>query len=128
MDYCDTSAFLKLILAEPESRVLRAALDPTAGLVSSVLLVVESRRAAMRYGTLAETRTRSALFDVTLVPVDDETIRVASELRPPGLRSLDAMHLATALSLGRDLENFYCYDTRLCDAANALGLRVSSPR
>lgn len=127
MDYVDTSAFLKLITAEPESRALREALGATSALVSSALLVVESRRAALRIGDRASARTRTALRDVTLVAIDDATLSFACELEPPPLRSLDAIHLATALSLGEDLERFYCYDARLNGAAVAHGLRVSSP-
>ena len=127
MDYLDTSAFLKLIVAEPEGRALRRALGPASDLVSSALLVVESRRAAKRYGDTAATRTRSALGGVTLIPVDAITLELASELEPPALRSLDAIHLATALSLGGELDRFHCYDARLAEAAVALGLRVSDP-
>ena len=127
MDYLDTSAFFKLVVDEPESRAIRRALDPARGLVSSALLVVESRRAAMRYADTAATRVRSALSGVTLLPVDDATLERAAALEPPRLRSLDAIHLATALSLGGDLDCFYCYDARLADAAAALDLRVSGP-
>ncbi len=127
MDYVDTSAFLKLIAAERESLALRRALHSSSGLVSSALLGVESLRAAYRIGSEASARTRIALRDVTLVPIDDTTISLAAEIEPSGLRSLDAIHLATALSLGEDLNRIYCYDSRSADAAAELGLRVAAP-
>ncbi len=127
MDYLDASAFVKLIVAERESLALRHSLGPASVVVSSALLVVESRRTAMRYGDTAVARVRSALIDVTLVPVDDITLDRAAGLRPGSLRSLDAIHLATALSLGENLDGFYCYDARLAEAADALGLRVIAP-
>jgi len=127
LDYLDTSAFLKLVLSEPESHALRAELAAADTLVSSTLLLVESRRAAARYGPLAVARTRAALATVTMVPLDDATLEHAADLKPAELRSLDALHLATALSLGHDLERFFCYDRRLTTAASALHLDVRHP-
>lgn len=126
-DYLDTSAFIKLVRSEPESRALRHELAESE-LVSSALLTVESRRAARRYGTLAVKRARAALSAVTLVPLDELVLDAAAELDPLGLRSLDALHLATAASLGDDLRRLYCYDSRLGAAAAALGIEVCQPR
>jgi predicted nucleic acid-binding protein len=127
-DYLDTSAFIKLVRSEPESRALRAEITTGDELVSSVLLVLEGRRAASRYGTIALVRARAALSTVTLLPIDDATIETAAGLEPPELRSLDALHLAAALSLAGDLGRVYCYDTRLATAARTLGLDVREPR
>ncbi len=127
-DYLDTSAFIKLVRSEPESRALRAELASGEALVSSVLLVVEGRRAAARYGAVALGRARAALTTVTLLPIDESTLEAAAELEPPVLRSLDALHLATALSLAKDLGRVYCYDVRLSAAAASLGLDVRQPR
>jgi len=126
-DYLDTSAFLKLVLSEPESGALRAELATDDTLVSSTLLLVESQRAAARYGPVAVSRTRAALATITMVPLDDATLEHAADLKPAELRSLDALHLATALSLGDDLTRFFCYDLRLATAASALGLDVRRP-
>jgi uncharacterized protein len=126
-DYLDTSALIKLVRSEPESRALRAELESSDGLVSSALLVVESRRAASRYGPLALDRTRAALNTITLLPIDEATLEAAADLQPSELRSLDALHLAAALSLGGDLERMYCYDVRLAGAATAFGLDVRAP-
>jgi predicted nucleic acid-binding protein len=126
-DYLDTSAFIKLVRSEPESPALRRELAGRE-LLSSALLTVEGRRAARRYGELAARRARAALTAITLIPLDQPILDAAAESDPAELRSLDALHLATVVSLGEDLERLYCYDTRLGDAARALGIEVSQPQ
>jgi uncharacterized protein len=125
-DYLDTSAFIKLVRSEPESAALRRELIGRE-LLSSALLVVEGRRAARRYGELAVRRARAGLTAVTLLPLDYRILEAAADLDPAELRLLDALHLATVLSLGEDIERLYCYDTRLTDAAQALGIEVFQP-
>lgn len=125
-DYLDTSAFIKLVRSEPESVALRLELAGRE-LLSSALLVVEGRRAARRYGELAARRALVALSAITLLPLDPRTLNAAAELNPVELRSLDALHLATAMSLGDGLERLYCYDVRLTDAATSVGIEVSHP-
>lgn len=127
-DYLDTSAFIKLVRSEPESRALRAEISTGDALVSSALLLVEGRRAASRYGAVALVRARAALGTVTLLPIDDATLETAAGLAPSALRSLDALHLAAALSLAGELRHLYCYDARLATGARALGLDVRDPR
>ena len=126
-DYLDTSAFIKLVRSEPESRALRGELAGRE-LLSSALLIVEGRRAARRYGELAARRARAALTAITLIALDDPILEAAADLDPADLRSLDALHLATVVSLGADLERLYCYDARLTQAAQSLGIEVSQPR
>ena len=126
-DYLDTSAFIKLIRSEPESRALRSEIASGDALVSSALLLVEGRRAAARYGPSALSRARGALTSITLLPLDDATLESAADLEPVDVRSLDAMHLAAATSLGGDLRRFYCYDVRLAHAAAELGVDVRQP-
>lgn len=126
--YLDTSAFVKLVRSEPESHALRHELRSTATeLISSVLLSVEGRRAARRYGKLASSRANAALATITLLALDHPIVEAAGELEPAELRSLDALHLATILSLGDDVERVYCYDARLAGAARSLGIEVSEP-
>jgi len=125
-DYLDTSAFIKLVRSEPESPALRQELAGRE-LLSSALLTVEGRRAARRYGDLAARRANAALAAITLIPLDEPILDAAAALDPAELRSLDALHLATAVSLGKQLERLYCYDLRLTDAAQALGIQVSRP-
>jgi predicted nucleic acid-binding protein len=126
-DYLDTSALIKLVRSEAESPALRREL---AGrdLVSSALLAVEAIRAARRYGELATKRARAALIAITLIPLDQTILDVAAESDPSELRSLDALHLATAVSLGDALGCMYCYDARLADAVRAVGIAVAQPR
>jgi predicted nucleic acid-binding protein len=126
-DYLDTSAFVKLVRSEPESPALRRALAGSE-LLSSALLTVEGRRAARRYGELAAERAHAALVAITLVPLDEPILQTAAELDPAELRSLDALHLATIVNLGEAIERLYCYDSRLGDAALALGIEVAQPR
>jgi len=126
-DYLDTSAFIKLVLSEEESAPLRRELVGRE-LFSSTLLIVEGRRAARRYGGLALARARAALTAVTLLPIDDRVLDASCELEPIELRSLDALHLATACSIGKELGVLYSYDSRLSSAARAHGVKVSQPR
>lgn len=126
-DYLDTSAFVKLVRSEPESHALRRALSGSE-VISSALLSVEGRRAAARYGELARRRARAALTAITLLPIDEQVLDDAADLDPPEMRSLDALHLATAASIGPDLDRFYCYDRRLSAAARMHGIEVSHPR
>jgi predicted nucleic acid-binding protein len=126
-DYLDTSGFIKLVRSEPESAALRTQIEDGDALVSSALLLVEGRRAAARYGPLALARARTALATITLLPLDDSTLEGAANLEPAELRTLDALHLASAIGLGAELGRFYCYDHRLAAAAVTLGLDVRQP-
>lgn len=112
--------------SEPESASLRRELVGR-DLVCSALLIVEGSRAARRYGKLAAARASVALTAITLLPLDDRILGAAAKLDPAELRSLDALHLATVIALGADLQRMYCYDARLSDAAQALGIAVSHP-
>ena len=126
--YLDTSAFIKLVRSEPESRALRDALrGAETELISSVLLSVEGQRAARRYGKLASARVTAALTTITLLALDEPIIELAGELEPAELRLLDALHLATILSFSEDIERVYCYDARLTSATRALGVEVADP-
>jgi len=100
-DYLDTSAFIKLVRYEPESPALHRELAGRE-LLSSTLLTVDGRRAARRYGDLASKRARAALTAITLIPLGQPILDAAAELNPAEMRSLDALHLATVVSLGAD--------------------------
>lgn len=125
--YLDASAFVKLVTAEPESPALRDFLRTRPGQVSSVLLDVEAHRVAVRLGAEVTARTARLLGSITLVPITAEIRAVARTVSPPALRSLDAIHLASAVALGADLGVFVAYDHRLLDAAAHLGLTVAAP-
>jgi hypothetical protein len=127
--YFDASALVKLVRREPETDALAATLAPDAKLVASEIAEVELLRALRRRGggSAAADLGRSKLENVRLLPLSSQIRRTACELQPAQLRSLDAIHLATALQLGELLDGFYAYDTRLIEAARRVGLRVLAP-
>jgi len=124
--YLDTSATAKLLIEEAESKALgdylRSAGTP---LVTSRVGIVELRRAGRRIDAGAD---RADALAASLVVVElDETIERRAITIDPGLRSLDAIHLATALAAADSIDGFVCYDVRLATAATALGLTVLAP-
>ena len=125
--YLDASAFIKLILDEPESRALDIAIDPFRW-TSSTLLEVEVTLGVRRRQRAAVDAVRALLGAVRMIEIDADIRRAAAGLDDPGLRSLDAIHLATALSLGDRCGAFFAYDERLIAAARAHGLTVTVPR
>ena len=127
--YVDSSALLKLVLPEPERPVLERVLLRWPDRISSVLLPIECRRIVLRAGSPpgVQARLEQELTGVTLVRLDESIQRLAGTIGPPGLRSLDAIHLATALSIGDYPEAFVTYDERLATAARAAGFNVISP-
>lgn len=118
---------MKLPLLEPEERALRVELSRWDGYVSSALLGVEGIRACARYSPGYAHDAREWLFGVTLLPLDDALLTAAAALQPTGLRSLDAIHLATALSVRDDLGAVLTYDDRLAAAARDHGLPATAP-
>lgn len=95
--------------------------------MSSRLLIVESLRACSRYGSEFEARAREGLADLALLPMDDALLYAAARLMALRLRSSDAIHLATAISLGDRLGVMLYYDERLADAATSIGLATAQP-
>lgn len=94
--------------------------------MSSTLLAVEAIRACARYGGAYAHRARAWLEGIALLALDDPVLDDATSLEPPALRSLDALHLATALSIRDDLGAFFTFDKRLAEAASQHGLPVVS--
>lgn len=128
MIYFDSSALVKLVHPEVESAALHAWLvkQPSPA-VSSALAVVEVTRALRRHDPAALSRVPGVLSQVMLVPMDSPVLTAASALVEPELRSLDAIHLATALRLGMSSLVFVSYDKRLVASASREGLAVASP-
>ena len=124
----DSSAYVKLPLRETEHDALLSELSKWDGYVSSALLGVESIRACGRYGKQYAADARAFLADMALVPLDDGVLAEAASIDPAGLRSLDALHLATALSIRDEIGAFVAYDERLLAAASHRGFTVLSPR
>jgi uncharacterized protein len=129
MIYLDSAAVVKLAHAEARSPALRAWLDDRAetGWVSSVLTEIESFRALARYAPDAVSRLPAVLDQIELIDLDPPIRTLARTVRPAAVRSLDAIHLGTALLARGALTSFVTYDKRLLDAAAAAGLPVDSP-
>lgn len=128
--YADSSALVKLILTEPESESFRRFLAGHAPALTSRISTIEVPRAIRRVmqPTAAHEALLSAVWDTTTVmEVDVHVARAASSLEPQTLRSLDAIHLASALAIRGELDAFITYDSRLADAARAHGLSVIAP-
>ena len=128
--YLDSSALVKLVARESETPALLSLLEPRPEVVSSALARVEVLRAVARAGGTPRSleRARRVLSRVVLVAVDDPILEAAAILEPNDLRSLDAIHLATALALRPEADAIVSYDGRLNAAANAAGFRVLTPR
>ncbi|HTX81195.1 MAG TPA: type II toxin-antitoxin system VapC family toxin [Streptosporangiaceae bacterium] len=126
--YLDTSAFVKLVVAEPESSALRRAITRWPQRASSTLLRTETIRALRRSGNTGQIpAARRLLRGVSMVRADEPLLDRAADLEPDELRTLDAIHLASALEIGQDLGVMIAYDIRLKAAAQAYGLAVESP-
>jgi uncharacterized protein len=129
MIYLDCAAVVKLAHAEPESPALRRWLDERAetGWISSVLTEIESFRALARYAPDAVSRLSAVLDQIDLIDLDPRIRILARTVKPVTVRSLDAIHLGTALHTRTALTSFVTYDKRLLDAARTAGLPVDSP-
>jgi predicted nucleic acid-binding protein len=126
--YLDTSAFLKLIVTERESPALQRFLARWPERTSAVLLRTEAVRALRRAGYDSQVgAARRLLGTMRLIRLDETLLDRASELEPREMRSLDAVHLGAALTIGSDLGVLVTYDRRLGDAARQRGVTVSSP-
>jgi uncharacterized protein len=126
--YLDSSAIVKLVVAEAESASLLRYLQRRRTLVSSALARTEVMRACLSLGPSAQRRVDGVLGRIDLVRVSDRVLTLAGELHPPSLRSLDAIHLATASLLGKEsVARLVTYDARVAAAARALGLSPVAP-
>lgn len=126
--YLDSSAIVKLAVLEPESSALRRYLRRKHPLVTSALARTEVARALLPFGATALARGEDTLSRLDVVRINDRILRRAGTLLPTTLRSLDAIHLATADALGADLARVCTYDERMAASAVALGMTVVAPR
>ncbi len=128
MIYLDSSALLKLIFSERESAALRDWLDTRpSSLVSSELGRVEMLRNARKGGERELTNAHTVLVDFDLLPLSRAVQDLACDIGGQALRSLDALHLASAVLFGEELTEFVAYDRRLARAARDAGLTVAAP-
>ena len=125
--YLDASAAVKLVVSEPESASVRRFVAGQVTRISSRVLAVELLRAVARASPASLDQARSLLDVMEFVELNAEIAERAAGLEPVGLRSLDAIHLASALVLGDELDAFITYDARQADAARTVGLRVGAP-
>jgi predicted nucleic acid-binding protein len=128
MIYLDSSALVKLVIAEPESQALRRFLGSQSQRATCTLARVEVLRAVRPHGAKATARARQVLRRVDLIQLDDDLLDDAATLDAGVLRSLDAIHLAAARTLGDELSAVVTYDGRMASAADVLGLVVEAPR
>jgi predicted nucleic acid-binding protein len=128
--YVDTSAALKLLTEETYSKAFAAFYDSNtnASWVSSALLRIEVMRAVTRVIPAAIPDARDLLLAFDYISMDDEVVEMAMNEPDRMLRSLDAIHLATARVIGADLDALATYDDRLTAAATDAGFAVVSPR
>jgi hypothetical protein len=125
--YLDSSALVKLAVAEPESKALRQYLRRNRPHVTSALARTEVARALLPLGPEALERGTAVVQRVELIRISDRVLRRAGELEPVELRSLDAIHLATAQLLRPGLRSIITYDERMADAARAMKIQVRTP-
>lgn len=119
---------MKLVIEEPESPALADFLHPGPQQTACALVRVEVAHAIRRHGSDAQVRARQVIEHLTLIQLDDPLLEAAAELDLPGIRSLDAIHLAAAQLLGRSLDALVTYDARMASAAQRLRIPVASPR
>ncbi|MDA8291805.1 MAG: type II toxin-antitoxin system VapC family toxin [Actinomycetota bacterium] len=126
--YLDTSALVKLVVAESETSALTAWLEGRDGeIVSSDLARTELFRVVHRAAPERSERAREVLDAITLIELRTATFEQGGRLAPTALRSLDALHLAAALRLEDDLDSVVTYDERQADAARLNGIAITAP-
>lgn len=125
--YLDSSSLIKLVNKEPETAALRKYLRSVEVRVSSQLARAEVLRTARVLGGNASRVAKDVLGRVRLLSIDAELLERSAVIDPPTLRTLDAIHLASALSFGSELDELVTYDKRMLSAAQQLGITVSAP-
>lgn len=129
MNYFDSSALLKLLFEERESSDLAqwVAEQSDTSAVSSELVKVEVLRATRRIDPQVVPTARRLLTQLDLIPLSSDLVALAAEVGTDLLRSLDAIHLASAISLGPALTTLVAYDARLVGAAIEAGISATQP-
>lgn len=126
--YVDASALVKLFKSERETEAFRAALVDWPVQVASEIIRVEAICTARRLGGEDVLhRAEAALERISLIPLTPEIIKLATSRHAPPLRAMDAIHLATALSMREDLGVMFVYDSDLLTAATGHGLNPHAP-
>jgi uncharacterized protein len=126
--YLDSSALVKLVIPEPETGALRAEISLWERRVSSALVRTEVVRACARVSVTARRVAERVVASLDLLAIDDAVLEAAARLKPLELRTLDAVHIASAQVLGAALGAVAAYDTRLIEGARAARLNTIAPR
>jgi uncharacterized protein len=126
--YVDSSALVKLVIPEPESAALRVELARWQPHVVSAIARVEVVRACTRVDEKARPVAEEVVGALDLIAVEGEVLDAAARVEPSALRSLDAIHVASALLIGDALGVVIAYDERLLAALRSAGLRTATPR
>jgi uncharacterized protein len=127
--YVDASALVKLFKAERETEAFREALAGWPVQVASELIRVEAVCTARRLGGAdVLQRARATLDQLNLIPLTPEIIELATDTYTPPLRAMDAIHLATALTMREDVGAMFVYDSDLRAAARAHHLNALAPQ
>ena len=124
--YVDASALTKLALDEADSGAMRRWYIDHERVACSRIGVIETRRAVSR-GPHDPVHLDTIIGSVEIIELDPTIAEYAARVGPPLLRTLDAIHLASAIAISSDLDAFVTYDDRLADAARAVGLPVVRP-
>lgn len=127
--YLDSSAIIKLVFEEDETDALLTFLQTRPQRVSSAVARIEVLRIVSRaQDPLLLREAKRVLSALDLIRMDDDIVTRAAALEPAGLRSMDAVHLATAQMLGHHLAGMVVYDRTLAAAARAADITVWSPK
>jgi predicted nucleic acid-binding protein len=126
LSYVDASALVKLVVEEPGSAAMLRWYVETETVVTSRIGIIETSRASRRAAHDPE-RLRRVLDSIAVIECDAVIADRAAAVVPPTVRTLDAIHVATALALGGTLDAFVTYDERLAEAAREAGLPVVAP-
>lgn len=126
--YLDSSAIVKTVVEEPESRALGRFLRRFEILASAELARAEVLRALRRVEPAAVTRVFQTFETLVLLEVDQPLLDAAGFLDPLELRTLDAIHLAAARMLSPQLDALVTYDARMAAAGRLLGLPIEGPQ
>ncbi len=128
LTYLDSSALVKLVLREAETIALREFLTEHPFRVSSRIAEVEVIRAVTRAGPAALPAAQALMRRIGLVELDAGVLHAAALVEPAGIRTLDAIHVASAVSLADELDVVVAYDARLAAALTSAGIEIVSPQ
>ena len=126
LTYVDASALVKLVVEEPESRAMHRWFVESTRVMTSRIGLIETLRASARRAHDPAHREQ-VIRDVEVIELNPAISTVAAALQPAVMRTLDAIHVASALALGPELDAFVTYDDRIAEAARAIGLPVVRP-